>query len=357
MAEIKQTLLFIPDISGFTKFVNSTEISHSEHIISELLEIIINSDQNNMVVSEIEGDAVLFYKDSVPDSATLIKQCVKTYQNFHNHLHRYNVERICRCGACESASKLSLKFIIHTGEVKKINIKDHNKLHGSDVILAHRLMKNSIPGNEYIMFSENINFDKAGLDKEKYSWAKLETGQEKYNDIGEIGYSYIALNDFPLKKKDISSITFPELSAGRLTFKNVVHAPVDKVYENFTDFDKRLEWNEEIREIIVQDNKLNQSGSLHTCIVGNQSLNIESIGRIEDEKNIVYGERLNKFKGLRDLISIYTFEIKGDETIIKVEVDFKVKSIISRLLKNLIRKMIQKQTERNLQKLKIVSEK
>lgn len=31
----EQTLLFIPDISGFTKFVNETEISHSEHIITE----------------------------------------------------------------------------------------------------------------------------------------------------------------------------------------------------------------------------------------------------------------------------------------------------------------------------------
>ncbi|MFC2085655.1 hypothetical protein ACFLRO_00420 [Bacteroidota bacterium] len=31
-------LLFVPDISGFTQFVKATEISHSRHIIQELLE-------------------------------------------------------------------------------------------------------------------------------------------------------------------------------------------------------------------------------------------------------------------------------------------------------------------------------
>ena len=53
---------FIPDISGFTRFVNETEIDHSRLIIQELLEILINSNQIGLEVSEIEGDAILFYK-------------------------------------------------------------------------------------------------------------------------------------------------------------------------------------------------------------------------------------------------------------------------------------------------------
>ena len=39
-------LIFIPDISGFTRFVNEVEIDHSRHIIQELLEVIINSNSN-----------------------------------------------------------------------------------------------------------------------------------------------------------------------------------------------------------------------------------------------------------------------------------------------------------------------
>jgi hypothetical protein len=55
-------LIFIPDISGFTRFVNEVEIDHSRHIIQELLEVIINSNKIGLEVSEIEGDAILFYK-------------------------------------------------------------------------------------------------------------------------------------------------------------------------------------------------------------------------------------------------------------------------------------------------------
>ncbi|MGD9329449.1 MAG: hypothetical protein PVH48_10815, partial [Cyclobacteriaceae bacterium] len=32
-----ESLILIPDISGFTEFVNNTEITHSQHIISEYL--------------------------------------------------------------------------------------------------------------------------------------------------------------------------------------------------------------------------------------------------------------------------------------------------------------------------------
>ncbi len=34
-------LIFTPDISGFTRFVNETEIQHSQHIIEKLLEVIL----------------------------------------------------------------------------------------------------------------------------------------------------------------------------------------------------------------------------------------------------------------------------------------------------------------------------
>jgi hypothetical protein len=53
-------LIFIPDISGFTKFVTETELEHSRYIIEELLEAIINSNELGLNISEIEGDAILF---------------------------------------------------------------------------------------------------------------------------------------------------------------------------------------------------------------------------------------------------------------------------------------------------------
>src|ERR1051326_4517736 len=138
MAETSKTLFFIPDISGFTKFVNATEISHSQHIISELLEILIDSNQMGLEVSEIEGDAILFYKHGEPPSFNEISEQVKKmFINFHNQLKKFEVYRLCQCAACKSADSLTLKILTHYGEAGSYKIKDHEKLIGKDVILIH----------------------------------------------------------------------------------------------------------------------------------------------------------------------------------------------------------------------------
>ncbi|MDX1410162.1 MAG: DUF2652 domain-containing protein, partial [Saprospiraceae bacterium] len=61
-AQAEPTLLFIPDISGFSKFVKHNEIRHSQHIVEELLEAIIDANEIGLEISEIEGDAILFYR-------------------------------------------------------------------------------------------------------------------------------------------------------------------------------------------------------------------------------------------------------------------------------------------------------
>lgn len=57
-----KSLLFIPDISGFTQFVKTTEIEHSQHVIAELLEVLIDANSLNLELAEIEGDALFFIK-------------------------------------------------------------------------------------------------------------------------------------------------------------------------------------------------------------------------------------------------------------------------------------------------------
>ena len=91
-------LLFIPDISGFTKFVHESEIDHSRFIIQELLETLINANQIGLEVSEIEGDAILFYKYGDPPTLDQVYNQVKQmFCSFHSHLLAYEHRRICQC--------------------------------------------------------------------------------------------------------------------------------------------------------------------------------------------------------------------------------------------------------------------
>src|SRR6476660_6776687 len=113
-------LLFIPDISGFTRFVNETEIEHSRYIIQDLLEILINANQIGLEISEIEGDAILFYKyGDAPDLKSIYKQVEKMFCEFHRHLI------------------------------------------GKDIILAHQLLKNDIDQHEYWLVTDGIAQNKS----------------------------------------------------------------------------------------------------------------------------------------------------------------------------------------------------
>ncbi len=60
MKDTSSSLLFIPDISGFTAFVQQTEITHSQYIIAELLEVIGTANDLGLQLAEIEGDALFF---------------------------------------------------------------------------------------------------------------------------------------------------------------------------------------------------------------------------------------------------------------------------------------------------------
>ncbi|MFO7446435.1 MAG: DUF2652 domain-containing protein [Ignavibacteriaceae bacterium] len=122
-------LLFIPDISGFTRFVNETEIGHSRLIIQELLEILINANNMGLEISEIEGDAILFYKyGDYPDMEELYKQVEKMFCEFNRHLLAYEHRRYCWCKACVSAINLRLKIITHYGEFTSYNVKNFKNL-------------------------------------------------------------------------------------------------------------------------------------------------------------------------------------------------------------------------------------
>lgn len=150
--------IFIPDISGFTQFVNSVELKHSQHIISELLEVLLDTNEMGLKVSEVEGDAILFYKlGELPDLDVTYKQVEKMFMSFHKHLELYESRRTCHCNACTSAIHLSLKIITHYGEFTEYKIKDFLKLIGKDIIIAHQLLKNDIAEHEYWLITSNLS--------------------------------------------------------------------------------------------------------------------------------------------------------------------------------------------------------
>ncbi|UZO81111.1 DUF2652 domain-containing protein [Aquimarina sp. ERC-38] len=191
----KPTLICIPDISGFTQFMSDTDIELSARVIPSLLNKVIYANTIGLKVSEIEGDAILFYKTGeLPTFETLVNQCRKFYTDFYQQLavlkknYEHKTDDIF-------PDLLGLKIILHYGnEVSAVPIGKNIKLMGEDVIIAHRLLKNKIKIDEYILLSEDLLAQyKEEEIQSNFEWARLLTKDTAYEHIGSVSYRYINL--------------------------------------------------------------------------------------------------------------------------------------------------------------------
>src|SRR4029078_12202100 len=293
--QTQQALLFMPDISGFTQFVSETEVLHSRHIVQELLEILIDSNHLNLQISETEGDAIFFYRPgNKPNLKSLLQQVEKMFTRFHAHLKLYEHQRICPCGACKNAVDLSLKVIVHFGDVTGISIKDHKKLFGKDVILLHRLLKNNLNRKEYVLFTESLVDD---LEPQPLpTWYMPQQASEQY-DVGKVRFYFSDLSDLhktvrvDLPVYNSSSKTYVAFAA-----EEVIAAPMEKIFETLLTMQQR----QKSAGSEKQNDALLKIGEQHPCLITrNDNINVtesvkmepENIEMVEMNKNGIAGYR------------------------------------------------------------------
>lgn len=270
LAHTQPTLIFIPDISGFTEFVNNTEIKHSQHIIEELLEILIDANEMGLEISEIEGDAILFYRQGIePTAAELLAQVQRMYVQFHAHLKKYESHRICQCGACTNAHNLSLKFITHYGDIAKKHVKDFTKLFGKDVIIAHRLMKNTVRLTEYALFTHDLlNACSAWGGMKQVAWSDPVEGEDSYDQV-QVRYCYLSLKPLQThvpepRPEDYSA---PGANTQMMQIEKVISAPMELVFDVVSDVAYRHHWIPGVKGSDQLKSKITQDGSTHRCIM------------------------------------------------------------------------------------------
>lgn len=242
-------LLVIPDISGFTKFVSETEIAHSRYIIEELLENIINSNEIGLNISEIEGDAVLFYRfGDTPTLDELYKQVEKMFCNFQKKIKNFEARRLCVCEACKNAINLSLKVITHYGEFSTYTVKDFKKLIGKDVIVAHQLLKNDIDLHEYWLVTNNLFNTKET--QRLPDWISWQQGN-KETENGEVTFHYSMLSQL---KEDVEPDPVPlyALEGGKIkvaSASKTVDADLISVFSIMGNFSLRSKWQQGVKDV------------------------------------------------------------------------------------------------------------
>ena len=157
----ERAALLIADIGGYTEYMSTHRmtLAHAEVNTARMLDRMIEAARGFDLV-EIEGDAAFLSRRSHkrepdPTVTEVLQVAVAMHQAFHLE-REYVAKNLCPCGGCKQAGNLKLKFVAHVGEVATQSIRGHTKLVGIDVILVHRLLKNSVEAPEYVLISEEL---------------------------------------------------------------------------------------------------------------------------------------------------------------------------------------------------------
>lgn len=299
-------LIFIPDISGFSQFVHDTEIAHSQHIISELLEVLIDANELDLEVSEIEGDAILFYKSGETTYINeLLSQVEKMYIQFHSHLKKYEHTRICHCGACSTAHNLKLKFVVNYGEVGFNHIKDHTKLFGKEVIVAHRLLKNSIDQKEYLLLTDEV-IKQYKIQHKERDWSGFQSFHEDY-DIGKVKYEYKTLDFLEEKIPEPTIETFTPVDPKNFVMNSrvMMNVPMDLLFNVISDYSIRHLWTVGLRDSDLLNGKITKTGSTHRCLINDDKNDPFFVAHnFQIKKNYVAFSETDKLKGITIVYSL-----------------------------------------------------
>lgn len=161
---LTRALLLIADISGYTRFMLSHEkaLTHSQMIIGGLIESLMEQVDRPLTIVELEGDALFMYTPRPDDDVAWESRgrhvgelILRLFRVFHRRLAELAAYSVCHCHACRNIGELKLKVVAHSGDVLVTRVGAFPVLSGPDVIKVHRLLKNSVDADQYVLLSES----------------------------------------------------------------------------------------------------------------------------------------------------------------------------------------------------------
>jgi len=279
--------ILIPDISGYTEFLTKTELVHSSHIINELLDAILAA-SSEFELSEVEGDALLLYRKGPPIEAdVLVRRCLSMFESFHKQIKIIERDSVCQCGACKTASKLSLKFVAHHGMIQEIKVRQFTKCSGLDMVVAHRLLKNGIASDEYILATSRCcDFSRLEQSASPLAW---ERSSDEYPAIGTIDYRYAPLAGVRRAIADPAPRISPVIELGDHSVAVEINAPMLEVYQLVIDLEQRTRWLSAV-ESISRPALTERIGMRHVCIFHGLTVEWVAVKSDVGEDEITYAE-------------------------------------------------------------------
>jgi len=259
--------LLLADITGYTAYLQDTELEHAQDVLADLLETIISCVEPPFEVSKLEGDAVFAHMPTaVIDAPMLFDTIEATYFAFRRRLRDVVNGTTCNCNACVLIPTLDLKFVVHSGQYVVRKIARTEELTGADVVLVHRLLKGTardVVGNDAYLVLTRSALDAIDGDPRALGLSK----HVEYLDVGETEVFVANLEErWKAEEERTHTTVSPESAHG--SFSVVLPGAPQELWPWFTDPRKQLEWQVGLTAMDEKVDGRRGVGSVNHCAHG-----------------------------------------------------------------------------------------
>jgi len=194
---------------------------------------------------------------------------------------------VCACGACQAIANLTLKFVAHHGPVAEISVGRFVKQSGPEMIIAHRLLKNHIDNNEYLLISEKLFEQAAALaEQDELEWA---ISSEEYASIGKVDYRFALLAKARERVPEPPPLQNDYAADNTAYLEVSIPASFRDVYMTVTNIPGRAEWVPGLLKV-EQDIPAVFIGSVHYCTFEDYQAIISPLRVSISDEAIFYAE-------------------------------------------------------------------
>jgi uncharacterized protein YndB with AHSA1/START domain len=272
---VRQGSLVLADISGYTSFLAGVELEHSHDILADLLGMVTNALCPPLRLAKLEGDAVFCVTAENEGLAgdALLAALESTYLAFARRRRTVALSSSCACEACRRTPQLDLKFCVHHGSFVEHEVAGSRELVGSDVILAHRLLKNTVADTHdlhgYALVTDAF--------AEATGISGLTPHVERYDDVGEVACGLIDLHSrWQAEQEGARNVVTRD--EARLLFDADLDAPQDAVWDAMTDPRHGMRWRVGVDDIREKNPPGGRGvGTITHCVHGGTTIEQEIV--------------------------------------------------------------------------------
>jgi hypothetical protein len=263
----EQGSLVLTDISGYTGYLLGTELEHAQDVLADLMGVVVARLRPPLTISKLEGDAIFAYAiDGTCGASTLLDTVEQTYFAFRARVRDIAHATSCTCEACKQIPTLDLKFVVHHGDFVRRDVAGSEELTGRDVIVLHRLAKNSAAealGTKGYVLMTDACVEALALDAVALG---MRPHVERYDDVGEIPCCLEDLGERWQAEIDRQRVY---VGPGQASFERSLTVPVGVLvaWDWLTDPALRSIWDADLLEPVTPGGR-QRPGVTNHCIHG-----------------------------------------------------------------------------------------